>query len=62
MRSSRLAIGSKTADFVLQKIFVTKSEEVETRSNLAEFSKEDYVSKRAVLPTMMSMRVLIAQT
>jgi hypothetical protein len=33
-------------------IIATKSKEVKTGSNLAEFSKEGYGSKRTVLPIM----------
>jgi hypothetical protein len=35
------------------KIIGTKFQEVKTGCNQAEFSKEDYGSKRAVLPVMM---------
>jgi hypothetical protein len=35
-----------------KKTSVAKSKEVKTGCNLAEFSKEDYGSKRAVLPVM----------
>jgi hypothetical protein len=36
-------------------IFFSKSKKVKTISNVAEFSKEDYGSERAVLPVMMMM-------
>jgi hypothetical protein len=38
-----------------KKIIVAKSKEVKPGCNLAEFSKEGYGSKRAVLPTTMIM-------
>jgi hypothetical protein len=38
---------------LLKKIIIAESEEMKTGSNLAEFSKEGYDSKRAVLPIMM---------
>jgi hypothetical protein len=47
--SSRLGVGCKTHDLALRK-FVMKSEEVKTRYNLAESSKEEYGPKRTVFP------------
>jgi hypothetical protein len=38
---------------LFEKITVAKSREVKIRSSLAEFSKEGYGSKSAVLPVMM---------
>jgi uncharacterized membrane protein len=39
-----------------------KSKEVKTRFNLAESSKESYGSRRAVLPAMMVMMMLLQET
>jgi hypothetical protein len=39
-----------------KRIIVAKSKEVKTGCNLAEFSKEGYGSKRAVLPITMMMK------
>jgi hypothetical protein len=36
-----------------KKITVAKSKEEKTESNLAEYSKEDYGSERAILPMLM---------
>jgi hypothetical protein len=44
------------------KIKLTKSKEVKTGCNLAESSKEDYGSKRAVLPMMRMMTVIMIVT
>jgi hypothetical protein len=45
-----------------KKIIVPKSKEVKTGSILAEFSKEGYGSKRAVLPMVMMMSTVNQQS
>jgi hypothetical protein len=42
-----------------KRITVAKSKEVKTKSNLAEFSKEGYGSKSALLPVMMMMMMMM---
>jgi hypothetical protein len=55
---------SRLTNLLCNKITVAKSKEVETESNLAESSKEDYGSKRDVLQmttttTMMTMMMMV---
>jgi hypothetical protein len=45
-----------------KKIFVAKSEEVKTGSNLAESYKEGYGSKRILLLMMMMMMMMMMIT
>jgi hypothetical protein len=42
-----------------KRVIVVKSKEVETGCTLAEYSKEGYRSKRAVLPMLMMMISII---
>jgi hypothetical protein len=56
--SSRLGVGRRADEYVLKKYIIAKSTKVKTRCNLAESSKEDYGSKRAVLSVMMMMMMI----
>jgi hypothetical protein len=51
--SCKLGVGCKADYQHCKKITVAKSRDVKTRCNLAEFSKEGYGSKRAVLAMTM---------
>jgi hypothetical protein len=46
---------ARLTTLLYKRILVAKSEEVKTRLNPVEFSKEGYGSKSAVLPMMMMM-------
>jgi hypothetical protein len=56
---SRLRVGRKADDLVLPKTIVAKSKEMNTGSNLAEYFKEYYGSKRAVWSIMMMMIIMM---
>jgi hypothetical protein len=47
---------------LLCKKIVSKSKDMKTGSNLTEFSKEGYGSKRAVLPMMIMMKIILHGT
>jgi hypothetical protein len=55
---SRLGVGRKADEYALKKkknVLSRNPKKVKTSCNLAEFSKEGYGLKRAVLPVMMMM-------
>jgi hypothetical protein len=57
-------LDARLTTFALKKNIVAKSKEVKTGCNMAQSSKEDCGSKRAVLPMliMMAMMILIDKT
>jgi hypothetical protein len=52
-------LDARLKTLLCKNIIVSKSKEVKTGSNLAESSKEGYVSRSAVLPMMMMMMVIM---
>jgi hypothetical protein len=52
-------LNARLMNLVCEEIVVAKPEKVKTGSNLAESSKEGYVSKRAVLPMMIKMMMML---
>jgi hypothetical protein len=52
-------LDAKLTTLLCKKIIVTKSKEVKPGYSLAEYSKDGYGSKGAVLPMVMMMKTLV---
>jgi hypothetical protein len=52
-------VGCKANDIALQKIIIVKFKEVKTGCDLAEYSKEHYDSKRALLPVTTMVIIIV---